>query len=563
MARIKTIIRRVGYRSRPLFPSSTKSSAQTPSPSPVSLATPSPATNPLSINLSNFNFSIPQHRATNTPAAANKVKKGKAVAHEGSSLGKDATTKVSINPLTLLEFSNEERQLLNQWGLTIVKEASTHQIHEGIVRQATSSFNKDNTTATVDGRELELTLAIVEHIFKIPNDPTLKSCYAKEFFIFLKEKPDQKQKRKVAGLLGDHCTSNNSTELQPETGSTSLAPQPINEVHIISITLFKVLIPSFFPFLTLFDYPVGKEASVRPPGRLRTQLLLISSKKSSSDEERTDTDIEQDSRESAQGDVPKEVEAADHTEYERSDEEDTSTPLEKRSQKPRIEKAKAIQKERRRIEAEKKAQEEAEATQTQEKEVIDFNGTVEYLKKLEKEKHTAEQRAAQLAREKLKEALSRKAEEPVLEPTQGSPKRPRQEEEEDIEHIQADPIPPSPINIPPAPPSFPITPFPHASTPRTPPSPSPLDPPKSSRAPTSPQQQQFSAEPIEVQSLQEETAQPMDKTEEEEKQTDSEQHKPADVDLQIPIIQLDEPTNEEAVEEVKNFDYTKLIQTLS
>ncbi|MCO5593513.1 hypothetical protein L7F22_047527 [Adiantum nelumboides] len=198
-----------------------------------------------------------------------------------------------------------------------------------------------------------------------------------------------------------------------------------------------------------------------------------------------------------------------------------------------------------------------------EKEVIDLSGTVEYLKKLEREKHTAEQRAAQLAREKIKETLSRKAEEPVLEPTQGSPKRPRQEEEEDIEHIQADTIPPSPINIPPAPPSSPITPFPPTSTPRTPPSPSPLDLPKSPPAPTSPQQQQFFAEPIEVQSLQEETEQPMDKTEEEEKQIDSEQDKPTDVDLLVPMIQLDEPTNEEAIQEVKSFDYKKIIQTLS
>ncbi|MCO5576761.1 hypothetical protein L7F22_030580 [Adiantum nelumboides] len=214
-------------------------------------------------------------------------------------------------------------------------------------------------------------------------------------------------------------------------------------------------------------------------------------------------------KESAQEDVPKEVEATDPSEYKKSDQEDTLNPLEKRSQKPRsreqvlmdeamarvearrkeladaraakaakttrpmtleearkirIEKAKAIQKERKRIEAEA-----TQAVQTQEKE---------------------------LAREKIKEALSRKAEEPILEPTQGSPKRPRQEEEEDIEHIQADPIPPSPINIPLAPPSSPITPFPPASTPRTSPSPSPLDLPKSSPAPTSPQQQQFSAEPI-------------------------------------------------------------------
>ncbi|MCO5553126.1 hypothetical protein L7F22_006647 [Adiantum nelumboides] len=234
------------------------------------------------------------------------------------------------------------------------------------------------------------------------------------------------------------------------------------------------------------------------------------SKKSSSEEERTETDKEQDFQESAQEKVPKETEASIPSEYE-SDEEDTSVPLERKGQKPRsreqvlmdeamagveaqrkelvdaraakaagktkpmtmeearkikIERAKALQEERRRIEAEQKAQQEAEAAkaaQTQETEVVDLSGTMEYLKKIEREKHTTEQRAAQLAREKIKEALSRKAEEPVLEPTQGSPKRPRQEEEEEIEDIQADPIPPSPINIPPAPPSSPITPFPPKS----------------------------------------------------------------------------------------------------
>ncbi|MCO5563379.1 hypothetical protein L7F22_017020 [Adiantum nelumboides] len=235
----------------------------------------------------------------------------------------------------------------------------------------------------------------------------------------------------------------------------------------------------------------------------------------------------------------------------------------------RIERAKALQKERRRIEAEQKAQEEAKATkaaQTQETEVVDLSRTIEYLKKLEREKHTAEQRAAQLAREKIKEALSRKAKEPVLEPTQGSPKRPRQEEEEEIQDIQADPIPPSSINIPPAPPSSPITPFPPASTPQTPPSPLPLETTISPPAPTSPQQQHLFAEPsdilaslteeiaqpMEAQTLQEETTQPMDKSEE-QKQTDGEQQQPAKVDVPILIVQEEEPTSQEAILE-EEFD---------
>ncbi|MCO5612812.1 hypothetical protein L7F22_067083 [Adiantum nelumboides] len=271
------------------------------------------------------------------------------------------------------------------------------------------------------------------------------------------------------------------------------------------------------------------------------------SKKSSSEEEQTETDKEHDSQETTHEDVPKEIEASIPLEYE-SDKEYTSVPLERKT--------------------EQKAQEEAEvakAAQTQETEVVDLSGTLEYLKKLEREKHTAEQRAAQLAREKIKEALSRKVEEPVLEPTQGSPKRPRQEEEEEIEDIQADPIPPSPINIPPAPPSSPITPFPPASTPQTPPSPSPLDIPKSPPAPTSPQQQHLSAEPSDTpaslieetpqpmetqESQQKETAQQMEKTEE-TRQTDGEEHQPTEVDVPILMVQEEEPTSQEAILEVK------------
>ncbi|MCO5578423.1 hypothetical protein L7F22_032265 [Adiantum nelumboides] len=321
------------------------------------------------------------------------------------------------------------------------------------------------------------------------------------------------------------------------------------------------------------------------------------SKKSSSEEEQTETDKEQDSPESAQEEVPKEVGPSVPSEYE-SDEDDTSIPLERKSQKPRsqeqllldeamarvearrkelaktraakaagktkpmtmdeakkirLEKAKAIQKERKRIEAEQRAQEEAEAAKaasTQETEVVDLSGTLEYLKKLEREKHTAEQRAAQLAREKIKEGLSRKAEEPVLEPTQGSPKRPRQEEEEDIEDIQADPIPPSPINIPLAPPISPITPFPLASTPQTPPSPLPLETPLSPPAPISPQQQHPSAETAEPTApITEETSQPM------EASPPKETAQPLDED--------EEPSSQEAILEVKSFDYTGLLQTLT
>ncbi|MCO5580796.1 hypothetical protein L7F22_034667 [Adiantum nelumboides] len=55
----------------------------------------------------------------------------------------------------------------------------------------------------------------------------------------------------------------------------------------------------------------------------------------------------------------------------------------------------------------------------------------------------------------------------------------------------------------------------------------------------------------------------MDRTEEEKKQTNSDKPKPVEIDLQIPLMQLEEPTHEDAFEEVKNFDYTKIILTLS
>ncbi|MCO5610375.1 hypothetical protein L7F22_064611 [Adiantum nelumboides] len=132
---------------------------------------------------------------------------------------------------------------------------------------------------------------------------------------------------------------------------------------------------------------------------------------------------------------------------------------------------------------------------------------------------------AQLAREKIKEALSRKAEGPILEPSQGSPKRPRWKDEEELEHIQIDLLPSSPMAVPPAPPSSPITPFPPTSTPRTPPSPRTLDPPRSPPAPTSPQQQQQSAKTAEVPSssqLQDKQKdQPKDKANQEMKKADT------------------------------------------
>ncbi|MCO5576239.1 hypothetical protein L7F22_030048 [Adiantum nelumboides] len=207
------------------------------------------------------------------------------------------------------------------------------------------------------------------------------------------------------------------------TGLVSNSVQVTDLFTVTGLVLVSGSAVQLVWFWSLVSYVTGLSSSTGLVSAIRTTSSATSSrstrsKKSSSDEERTDIDKEQDSQESAQEDVPKEVEATGPFEYERSDKEDTSTPLEKRSQKPRsreqvlideamarveakrkelanaraakaskiarlmtleearkikIEKAKAIQKERRRIEAKKKAQEEAEAaqaTETQEKETL-------------------------------------------------------------------------------------------------------------------------------------------------------------------------------------------------
>ncbi|MCO5576332.1 hypothetical protein L7F22_030141 [Adiantum nelumboides] len=127
-----------------------------------------------STSLFDYTFSIPQHKvATKNPAAI--VKKGKAT-QEGSSTGKYAIINVAIKPLTPRKFFDEEKELLNQWGMSILKEASRQPIDEGIVRQAIVSFNKDTNTVIVNNKKLQLTPTIVEYIFKIPNVPTAKPC---------------------------------------------------------------------------------------------------------------------------------------------------------------------------------------------------------------------------------------------------------------------------------------------------------------------------------------------------------------------------------------------------
>ncbi|MCO5568239.1 hypothetical protein L7F22_021935 [Adiantum nelumboides] len=154
----------------------------------------------------------------------------------------------------------------------------------------------------------------------------------------------------------------------------------------------------------------------------------------------------------------------------------------------RIENVKELQAGKQRIAAKQKFQEvdlTSQSTQEpKEKDVVDITNHVEHLKKIQRERNLEEQRAAALAREKIKEGLKRIVEQVVLEPREGEPKKQQQEEdEENIENIQADPTAPSSKSPPPA--SFP--------TPRPP---SPLASPT---APSSPQHKAPSVENISTQ----------------------------------------------------------------
>ncbi|MCO5600831.1 hypothetical protein L7F22_054946 [Adiantum nelumboides] len=105
---------------------------------------------------------------------------------------------------------------------------------------------------------------------------------------------------------------------------------------------------------------------------LASSRTTRSTKKSSSDDdEKIDTDKDEDSEKSdKEEDSQKGAEAKGPSKHELSDQEDTSTPLDIR--KAKLEKAKEIQEEKRRLEAETKAQEEAasaQAAQTKEKEM--------------------------------------------------------------------------------------------------------------------------------------------------------------------------------------------------
>ncbi|MCO5557065.1 hypothetical protein L7F22_010621 [Adiantum nelumboides] len=107
--------------------------------------------------------------------------------------------KIAIKPPTPQEYSHDEAELLQRWGLTMLEEASRMPTDEELIKQDANSFNKRTNTAIINNRKIQIIPAIIEHIFNIPNAPVPKPCTGEQISLYLKENPEKKQKRKAGG----------------------------------------------------------------------------------------------------------------------------------------------------------------------------------------------------------------------------------------------------------------------------------------------------------------------------------------------------------------------------
>ncbi|MCO5550957.1 hypothetical protein L7F22_004452 [Adiantum nelumboides] len=244
---------------------------------------------------------------------------------------------------------------------------------------------------------------------------------------------------------------------------------------------------------------------VRTTTTVTSSRARRSSKKSSSDDKKNNTNKEDNSKGSDE-ESPKGSQAKGPSKFEKSDKEDTSTPLDRKgtekSKKSRSETQIAYAEAQARVEERKKKLADARAakkaastrpiplTMKQARQAkiekakelqVERKRIASEQKAQERDKNLEEQRATALAWEKIKEGLKRTTEQAILEPQEGQPKRQQhQEEEENIEDILMDRTPPS-----------------HKSTPPTsPPSPKSPVPPISPLAPSSSQQQSQSTKEL-------------------------------------------------------------------
>ncbi|MCO5586031.1 hypothetical protein L7F22_039968 [Adiantum nelumboides] len=128
-----------------------------------------------------------------------------------------------------------------------------------------------------------------------------------------------------------------------------------------------------------------------------------SSKKNSSDDEKTDTDKEQDSQGSGKEASPKGAEAKGPSEFEKNDEEDTSTPLDKKSKKPRSEQQVLLTEAQARVEERKKMLAEARAAKAVAKSLKPQTMEEARLARIEKAKALQEERRRIKSEQKAQE----------------------------------------------------------------------------------------------------------------------------------------------------------------
>ncbi|MCO5593453.1 hypothetical protein L7F22_047467 [Adiantum nelumboides] len=264
-----------------------------------------------------------------------------------------------------------------------------------------------------------------------------------------------------------------------------------------------------------------------------------------------DTNKEGDSQGSDKEESQKGAKAKGPFEHEKSDKEDTSTPLDKKSNKPRSEQQILLAEAQARVEERKKMLADARAAKVVAAQLPKPKTMEEArLARVEKAKALQEEKRRIEAKQKAQEVdlTSQSTQEPkaVLELQKGKPKKQHQEEDEErLENIQMDPTPPSPSSVPLVPHSSPKSPV----------------PPNSPPAPSSPQQQAKSTEetsfqpPSQPQEAGETPAQGTIKEEVAQKQP-TKLFLVGDT-LQAPLLALEEPSVEEAYEAVKTFDYTK------
>ncbi|MCO5550470.1 hypothetical protein L7F22_003957 [Adiantum nelumboides] len=151
----------------------------TPSPllsssAPLSTASSQVSSSTASSSSSPYTFTILASKPA--PASTVTIVKKTITAHEGSSSRKETRkepkVKVAIKPPTPQEYSNEEAELLQRWGF-------------------------------------QLTPAIIEHIFNVPNAPVPEPCTGEQISKYLNENPEEKEEeswwpgnhKKMLGML--------------------------------------------------------------------------------------------------------------------------------------------------------------------------------------------------------------------------------------------------------------------------------------------------------------------------------------------------------------------------